>query len=123
MTVAFLDDSELYGTWLNADLAGPGIRRIELFRSGDEARVRIEASGDEGLLDWGDVAIDGTFVGAPSSPVVVGFTATVDLGFQRCRFQGNVKLGVMVLGSFNTFTDDSGRTPYFSRDFLFRVAS
>ena len=39
------------------------------------------------------------------------------------RLQANLKGGVMVAVTYNTFTDGSGRRPYFMREFLTLVGS
>ena len=40
--------------------------------------------------------------------------------FLQTVLQANLKGGVMVVATYNTFTDGSGRVPYFMREFLAR---
>ncbi len=50
------------------------------------------------------------------------FSAVYDFGFEEVRLQANVKLGVLVVASFNRFRDESGRSNYFGREFFYRVS-
>ncbi len=112
-----LDLTVLVGDWRNTNPAA-GI-----------ARIVCEPNGDGGLTvhcagvarDWGKVDapvfafdFDGDKAGA--------FLAVYDFGFEEVRLQANVKLGVLVVASFNAFKDGSGRSNYFNREFFYRVA-
>ena len=69
-------------------------------------------------FDWGVRTVEKLFCGSPSARLVVGFTASFDAGTRRARVQANIKLGVLVVAAFMHFA--AGRTPTFTRDFLYR---
>jgi hypothetical protein len=113
---AALDLSILVGDWRNTNPAA-GIGRIVVEPNGSGGvRVHVASS----TRDWGKVDapvfafdFDGDKAGA--------FLAVYDFDFEEVRLQANVKLGVLVVASFNTFKDDSGRSSYFNREFFYRV--
>jgi len=97
---AALDLSVLVGDWRNTNPAA-GIGRIVVEPNGSGGvRVHVASS----TRDWGKV----------DAPVFA-------FDFEEVRLQANVKLGVLVVASFNTFKDDSGRSSYFNREFFYRV--
>lgn len=113
---AALDLKDLAGDWRNTNAAG-GIARIVCTPAG-EGRMTVTCSSE--VRDWGTVeapvfafTFDGKTAGA--------FSAVFDFGFEEVRLQANVKLGVLVVASFNRFTDDSGRSNYFDREFFYRT--
>ncbi len=48
----------------------------------------------------------------------MAFTALFDFGFMESLLAVYLKGGILVLDSFNTFRDDSGRSNYFSPEFF-----
>jgi hypothetical protein len=111
-----LDLSVVVGDWRNTN-PDAGIARIVVEPNGDGG-VSVHVSSS--ARDWGkvDAAVfafdfDGDKAGA--------FLAVYDLGFEEVRLQVNVKLGVLVVASFNKFKDDSGRSSYFNREFFYRI--
>jgi hypothetical protein len=119
---ASLDLSVLLGDWRNTNAEG-GISRIVCELAGD-ARMTIHCYANFGreIRDWGNadapvfaLTFDGRQAGA--------FSAVYDFGFEEVRLQANVKLGVLVVASFNRFRDESGRSNYFGREFFYRVSA
>jgi hypothetical protein len=115
---ATLDLSILLGDWRNTNAEG-GIARIVCEPAGD-GRMIIHCYAN--LKDWGNadasvfaLTFDGRQAGA--------FSAVYDFGFEEVRLQANVKLGVLVVASFNRFRDESGRSNYFGREFFYRVSA
>ena len=51
---------------------------------------------------------------------VQAFGAFYDHGFLRTHLQAKVNRGVLVVAMFNEFTDGSGRSSYFTREFYHR---
>jgi hypothetical protein len=119
MTVADIapvtrDATSLLGDWRNTNARG-GITRIVCSESPNGLAVHCF-----GADDWGTV--DARLYGFTfDSPKVEAFSAVFDLGFAEVRLQVNVKLGVLVVASFNRFNDASGRSNYFDREFFYRV--
>jgi hypothetical protein len=51
---------------------------------------------------------------------VWGFRASYDHGFERVELFGYLNRGLLCVEAGTTFTDSSGRSPYFTRTFLYR---
>ena len=47
--------------------------------------------------------------------------AVYDLGYADVHLQANIKGGVLVVATFNSIKDDSGRSSYFMREFYYRA--
>ena len=50
----------------------------------------------------------------------MGFLARFDFGFSEVLFSANEAKGLLIIASFATFRDDSGRSSYFTREFFYR---
>src|SRR6266498_1636250 len=97
-TSTALDLSLLLGDWSNTNADG-GIGRI-VCEAAINGRMTVHCSSR--VRDWGVVAapvfaftFDGREAGA--------FSAVYDFGFAEVRLQANVKLGVLVVATFNRF--------------------
>ena len=117
MTVAAvaLDLSVLVGDWRNTNPAS-GIERIVIAPNADGG-VTVHCSS--AVRDWGKVAA-AVYAFEFDSDKAGAFSAVYDFGFEEVRLQANVKLGVLVVATFNAFKDDSGRSNYFNREFFHR---
>ena len=49
-----------------------------------------------------------------------GFLARYDFGFSELSLAANEAQGLLIIASFSTFRDGSGRSSYFSREFFYR---
>jgi len=112
-----VDPSPLVGTWLNTDKRTRGIARLVLTQDGDTLKVRAFGACDPDPCDWGEVP-GAAFSSGVGSPEGMAFTALFDFGFMETFLAVYLKGGILVLDSFNTFRDDSGRSNYFSREFF-----
>jgi hypothetical protein len=119
--IASLDLSVLTGDWRNTNGHGR-IARLVL-RSGEAGQLSVQAWGNAGHAnDWGTVPAP-TFAFTFDSNEAGAFNAVFDLGYEEVHLQANVKQGVLVVASFNRFTDRSGRSNYFDREFFHRIAA
>jgi len=116
------DCSLLVKTWMNTNENTRGIRRVSVADRHGSLWVRIEGAGGDSPRDWGEVPVDAVYAAAPESRVPMSFNATFDLGSMRSHVQANVNQGLLVMVAFNSFTDDSGRAAYFSREFFHEAA-
>lgn len=112
-----VDSTPLAGTWLNTDRATRGIAKMILTNRDDVLLVRAYGACAPSLCDWGEVE-GAAFSGSVSSSEGMAFTATYDFGFMETSLAVYLKGGILVLDSFNTFKDGSGRANYFSREFF-----
>ncbi len=114
-----LDTELLTGRWFATDHQATGVVRLELTRRGDALFVRAFGAYDHGPNDWGEVeAVPyGSSVVATDA---MAFSAIYDFDFMVTILAAYAKQGILVLDTFNTFTDASGRSNYFSREFFHR---
>ncbi|MCU1244223.1 MAG: hypothetical protein JWN02_133 [Acidobacteria bacterium] len=122
-TSAALDLSVLLGDWRNTNAAG-SISRIVCEPAGqaDDGRMTVHCYGRclPETRDWG-VAEAPVFAFTFEGKEAGAFSARYDFGFEEVRMQANVKAGVLVVATFNSFRDQSGRSNYFDREFFYRT--
>jgi hypothetical protein len=112
-----IDLSALSGVWVNSNPSTNGIARMVMHESDGNLLLQVYAIGTEGLIDWGQGAVD-VFTSSASSRTVAGFTCRYDFGFAETRLQAMFAKGLMVLAQFHTFNDESGRVDYFVREYF-----
>jgi hypothetical protein len=79
--------------------------------------VRLYGSADE-LVDWGAAeAVPHVFTGTNE---VGGFHARYAFGDTLVEIAANVKMGILVIQTYTSFHDGSGRLSQFSREFFYR---
>ena len=112
-----VDPSPLTGTWLNTDKRTGGITKLVLTQNDGALMVRAFGACDPAPCDWGEVR-GAAFSSGVASPEGMAFTAFYQFGFLETFLAVYLKGGILVLDSFNTFNDHSGRSNYFSREFF-----
>jgi hypothetical protein len=129
-----LDPALLLGRWFATDHDAGGVVRLELSQQDGALFVRAfgandgsdSSDGSNGDIDddpepydWGDV--EATSYGqAVTSTGAMAFSAVYNFGFMVTVLAAYAKQGILVLDTFNSFTDSSGRSNYFSREFFHR---
>jgi hypothetical protein len=111
------DLSPALGTWLNCNLNTGEIVSLTLEEGDDGLILRAFGAADPSQRDWGGTAAV-PHVSSLGSREVSGFTARYDFGFMETQIAANLKYGVLVIQSYNTFRDGSGRPDYFVREFF-----
>jgi hypothetical protein len=111
-----IDCSALPGTWINSNPDTTGIERMEVSEADGKLSLRVYAVGPDGLIDWGSTVVE-VFTAAPASRIGAGFTCQFDFGFAETRLQGMIMKGLLVLAQFHSFKDESGRVPFFVREY------
>jgi hypothetical protein len=119
-----MDISVLLGTWINTNRTARGIAQVVL-STDDDGQLMVRAFGADApmLCDWGEVHADVVYAENLQSHAGMAFTARYDFDFLQAHLQGNLNLGLLVLASFNAFTDDSGRSDYFAREFFYHLTT
>jgi hypothetical protein len=114
-----LDRGVFTGAWINSNPDTAGFTKI-IFSTGDDGALecRVQAVGTDGLIDWGPAKDVELYAAGPAARRAFGFSARYDFGFLEVQIQGNLNKGLMVLATFNRFTDDSGRCDYFLREYF-----
>jgi hypothetical protein len=114
-----LDPAPLVGTWFATDKGAAWVTRLQVRQQDGSLFVWAFGAEPEEPVDWGEVEAQPYGANVTSSSVVA-FTATYDFGFLVTVVAGRVSQGLLTLDTFNTFTDSSGRSNHFSRDFFHR---
>lgn len=114
-----LDPALLLGRWHATDHQATGVVLLELSEHDGALYVRAFGANGTDPFDWGDV--EATAYGSSVlATEAMAFSAVYDFGFMVTILAAYAKQGILVLDTFNTFTDASGRSNYFSREFFHR---
>ena len=109
----------LLGEWKNVNANTGQVSRVRVIAKDDGIVLHCFGKLENGEQDWGISPCE-LFSVNVGSPIIEGFTCTYDLDFIQISMAGNMKYGVMVIQSYNTFKDGSERSNYFSREFFCR---
>jgi hypothetical protein len=86
-----------------------------------ELSIRIFSANGPAPREWGDSNVETVYSTGVHSRAAMAFVATYDFGFMETRLEANLSLGLLVIATFNTFRDGSGRSNYFAREFFYRA--
>jgi hypothetical protein len=114
-----LNLAPLAGIWYATDKEATGIVRLELQDNDGALLIRAFGADLDDPYDWGEVPATPYGAGV-TSVEAVAFSAIYDFGFLVTILSAYLRQGILVLDTFNTFTDSSGRANYFSREFFHR---
>lgn len=114
-----IDSAPLLGTWHNTDRKTRGIVKLVISAGGEDGALVVRGYGasSPSPCDWGE-AVGRVFSAGAAEREGMAFTVNFDFGFMETALAVYMKGGILVLDSFNTFKDDSGRFNYFSREFF-----
>jgi hypothetical protein len=112
---AFVEPSDLVGDWVNTDKATRGIVRLVLTDVNGTLKVRAFGACNLEPCDWGEVKTSIHSIGVDSQRAV-GFKAYYDFQFMETMLAAYLNKRILVVDSYNTFKDQSGRPRYFWRD-------
>lgn len=118
---AEVDVSSLVDTWVNAKPGTDHIVKIVVTEQEGALLIRPFGAPAANLVDWGETratpyAVSGTTEAA-------GFHARYQLGPVVTELAANEKLGILVIQSYTSFQDGSGRLSHYSREFFHRSPS
>jgi len=110
-----VDASPLVGAWTNMDISSRGVVKVIL--SSEKGALKVQAFGacSPSPCDWGEVKGAIYSIGVDSN-IAVGFEAVYDFGFMETMLAAYLNKRLLVVDSYNTFKDGSGRSMYFFRD-------
>jgi hypothetical protein len=112
-----VDLGPLLGIWRNTYRNSKGIVTVRLLRARDG--FTVEGRGVGFPEAWGPVAAVPHALGVSSSKPA-GFLARYEFGFAELVLSANEAKGLLIIASFSTFLDGSGRSNYFTREFFYR---
>lgn len=110
-----IDPSPLTGTWLNFHGGSGGIIKLDLASQGRRLLVRVYGACQTSPCEWGEVE-GGLFAADVDSSMAVGFKAFYNFEFMEVLLAAYLNTRLLVVDSYNTFKDGSGRASYFLRD-------
>lgn len=110
----------LLGDWVNSKDDTDHLARITVSERDGVVVVRpYAAAGGGEPADWGEaVATPHTVAGGTEA---AGFHARYEIGAVHTELAANEKLGILVIQSYTSFQDDSGRPGHHSREFFHRA--
>ena len=108
----------LPGIWLNTDGDTRGILKVVISSKGPTLKIRVFGAAEPSPCDWGEVDAEYVYANHISSQNAAGFSAWYRLDHAEINLQANWNQGLLVLASFTSFKDGSGRSNYFSREFF-----
>ncbi|WP_103068968.1 hypothetical protein [Aquimarina sediminis] len=108
---------ELLGIWKNVNPKTGQIARLEVISKNDTIFLHCYGKLEIGEKDWGQSPCE-LFSSNVGSSEIEGFISTFEFDFMKIQVAVNIKYGVMVVQSYNTFKDGSNRNNYFSREFF-----
>ena len=112
------DLSPLLGTWLNTNPVTDHICRMVILERGGRLIIHAYGADLPEPIDWGE--IEATPYTSGKSLEAGGFHAAYDFGEIETHLASNQKLGILVIQSYTSFKDGSGRQSYFTREFFHR---
>lgn len=108
------------GTWRNTDAgASGGILRLVVTEEDSALAVRVFGTGQPRPYDWGQVEVP-SYATTPTSTTAWAFRARYDLGLLHSTISAYTKVGILIVTTYNDFTEPRGRTPYWTREFFYR---
>lgn len=113
------DTAPIVGHWRNCTDATEHIAAFDLWV--DDAgglRLRVFGAGPDAMIDWGETSC--TAYVAPASMEISGLHARYALDGADVQLAINHAKGILVIQTYTTFTDGSGRAAYYSREFFHR---
>ncbi len=113
---------QLLGTWNNVNPKTGQISHIIMSSQDDTLLLHAFGKLEDGTKDWGTTTCE-LFSSNVTSTEIEGFICHFNFDFMRVEIAGNMKYGVMVIQSYNTFQDGSHRNNYFCREFFCKTNS
>jgi hypothetical protein len=104
----------LVGTWVTCDHQTRGLVRLMIALSGPEITVHGFGACSPTPCDWGTVQ-GLVYADNVASTPAVAFSAVYTFAFKQTTIVGKLQNGVMIVESFDHFTDKSGRADYYSQ--------
>ena len=115
------DLSTYTGEWENTNAHSQGLASATLTGRDGTLYLSLTGVGADGPIDWGEAPVE-VFSSAPDAAVASGFMTSYTFPEMDIRICSLIKLEVMVLQIYTTFTDGSPRQNYFTREFYVKKA-
>lgn len=109
----------LTGVWNSTNEETRGIVKLILSDNDGILLVQCFGAGGPSSVDWGTIHGE-AFAGTVGTTDSVGFKASYDFGFLQTRVAAYLNKRILVVDTYNTFVDNSGRANYFMRDHFYQ---
>lgn len=107
----------LVGTWVNCDKATRGMLKLVITPTGNNITLHGFGACTPTPCDWGTTT--GMCYGLTVTDTNAdAFTGKFKFNFKETNITGHIVSGVMIVETFDHFTDNSGRSDYYSRYFM-----
>ena len=118
-----LNADKVVGRWVNTTTETKSVAEILIEQEGDRFYASVRAIGDGKLISWPRAsATPLANLEEEAGQRALAFAATFDLGFMNVETYIRTNKGVLVIVTYHTFLDGSGRANYVNREFFYRVA-
>jgi hypothetical protein len=107
------------GTWFNCNFETGEILSLLLAEGDGGLILRAFGADDHSACDWGQTPAI-LHVSGLGSHEVSSFTARYDFGLPVLSLAAKEVQGLLIISSFSTFRDGSGRSSDFTRGFFYR---
>ena len=114
---AELSKQSLAGTWVNTKKNSQCILKVVITADAETLWVRTFGVDRPKPNDWGVVSLQAIYWTKPGAQSTIAYTAHYDFDHKEVYLDVNVSKGLMVIASQHLFTDASGRSNYFCREF------
>lgn len=114
-----IDSSPLVGTWHSTNKSTRGITRLILSDQNGILTLQSFGAWESSHIDWGPVQSK-AFAAGVGLVESVGFKAAYDFGFLETVVAAYLNKRILVVDTYNTFRDGSGRFNYFFRDHFYQ---
>ena len=112
-----VSSAPLVGTWSACNKKTRDIVRVVITASGSSLSVQLFGACTPTPCDWG--VVHGTAYAADvSSADAIAFTEQYKFAFKTAIVTGLLDQGSLILETYNTFTDGSGRSNYYTRSYM-----
>ena len=112
------DVSPLLGSWINTNPETDYISRVIIREIDGALVVHAFGANSPGPIDWGEVEASPYVFG--STQECAGFYARYAFDSVETHLAANQKLGILVIQSYTSFKDGSGRLSHYAREFFHR---
>ncbi len=107
----------IVGTWVNCDHHTRGLVRLMIAAAGKEITVHAFGACSPTPCDWG--VVNGlVYADNVTAAPAVAFSAVYTLSFKQTTITGRLLNGALIVETFDHFTDQSGRSDYYSMDIM-----
>jgi hypothetical protein len=114
---AVVGPAALVGTWNACDAATRSLVRVVIAASGSAITVHAFGACTPTPCDWGSVP-GHAYAANVRSTAAVAFTAQYKFSFKTVIVTGVLDNGSLIVETFNHFTDNSGRSDYYTKGYF-----